>query len=121
MDHHYPKDVQERSSVNGGPSTYTVGGIKYTNIAEKLSPDRLGKIQTAVWKDYPSVMGQLTGAEFSEMINSKCRGFRTRRNNAKRKVADEELPRVLEYPVDGVISDVAGHSAVDSVVEHECS
>ena len=66
-------------------------------------------------------MGQLTGTELSEMINSKCRGFRTRRNNAKRKVANEELPCVLEYPVDGVISDMAGHSAIDSVVEYECS
>ena len=76
VDFLYPKEVQTKSSINGGPTTYTVGGVIHKQDTDKLSPGRLDNM--GVWREYGTVMEQLSTAEFNEIINAKCRGLRLR-------------------------------------------
>ena len=45
VDFLYPKEVQTKSSINGGPTTYTVGGVIHKQDTDKLSPGRLDNIK----------------------------------------------------------------------------
>ena len=71
VDFLYPKEVQTKSSINGGMTTYTVGGVIHKQETDKLSPGRLDNIKNGAWWEYGTVMEQLWTAEFNEIIDSR--------------------------------------------------
>ena len=94
MDDKFDKEVQARSSIKGGKSTYTMNNMKYVKVMEELSPGRIGKIYLHCKRTHSAVMKEMRRSEFNEIINKKCRGLHSRQ---KKSAVDDSGRKKLEY------------------------